>query len=86
MSLGVGLARDDVLWDLPSAVVGVCYLNSQPILGFKAGNEVEILNVRPKNGGAVNEAKICGQRFAGGINKHGSNFVSMPNWDCIFFF
>lgn len=33
---GVGLARDDVLWDLPSAVVGVCYLNSQPILGFKA--------------------------------------------------
>ena len=36
MSLGVGLAWDDVLWDLPSAVVGVCYLNSQPILGFKA--------------------------------------------------
>ena len=36
MSWGVGLAWDDVLWDLPSAVVGVCYLNSQPILGFKA--------------------------------------------------
>lgn len=36
MQWGVGLARDDVLWDLPSAVVGVCYLNSQPILGFKA--------------------------------------------------
>ena len=36
MQWGVGLARDDVLWDLPSAVVGVCYLNSQPILAFKA--------------------------------------------------
>ena len=32
------MAWDDVLWDLPSAVVRVCYLYSQPILGFKAVN------------------------------------------------
>lgn len=34
------------------------------------GDEIEILDVGPENGGALDEAKMSGQRVAGGINGH----------------
>jgi hypothetical protein len=34
------------------------------------GDEIEILDVRPKNGGALDEAKMSGQGLAGGMNSH----------------
>lgn len=76
---GVGLTGDDGLWDLPSLARGVCNSDSQPVFGFKAGDEVEILDVRSKNGRALDEAKISGQQIAGGINGGFSNCVPMPN-------
>ena len=38
---GVGLAGDDVLRDLPSLPLRVCYSDSQPVFRFKAAGKID---------------------------------------------